>query len=143
MKFWDTSALVPLFVTQPQSIVVRALLTEDPSFIVWWGARVELASAFARGRREGVISSDDLRTLRNQAQVLFEATITIMPDSALADRAERLLYTHSLRAADSLQLAAALRASQERPAGLGFVCFDLQLRQAAQLEGFSVLPASV
>lgn len=51
-----------------------------------------------------------------------------------------LLELHPLRAADALHLAAALLAVEERPQGLGFVTFDLRLADAAEREGFAVLP---
>ena len=56
-------------------------------------------------------------------------------------RALRLVRTHALRAADALQLAAALVASEERPESLPFVCLDDHLRDAARREGFTVLPS--
>ena len=46
---------------------------------------------------------------------------------------------HPLRAADSLQLAAALASAEEDPSGVGFVCFDIRLNEAASREGFTVL----
>ncbi|HSJ25022.1 MAG TPA: hypothetical protein VK929_10160 [Longimicrobiales bacterium] len=54
--------------------------------------------------------------------------------------AMRLLRTHPLRAADALQLAAAL-AWAPAPAGDVFVTLDERLATAATLEGFTVLPA--
>jgi len=47
---------------------------------------------------------------------------------------------HSLRAADALQLAAALIWTEETTAGAEFVCLDQNLREAALKEGFTVLP---
>jgi len=55
--------------------------------------------------------------------------------------AERLLTTHALRAADALQLAAALQWRGEPSSGAQFVSFDGRLRGAAYAEGFAVLPA--
>lgn len=48
---------------------------------------------------------------------------------------------HALRSADALQLAAALVACDERPRGETFVSLDERLRNAAQREGFTVLPS--
>ena len=54
--------------------------------------------------------------------------------------AERLLRLHPLRAADSLQLAAAANAAaEEDPASIGFVCFDTRLNEAASREGFAIV----
>jgi hypothetical protein len=48
--------------------------------------------------------------------------------------------SHPLRAADALQLAAALVWCDEAPQGTAFVCLDDRLRDAARREGFAVLP---
>lgn len=56
------------------------------------------------------------------------------------NQAIRLLGLHPLRAADALQLAAALVWADRRPRGHPFVCLDAGLREAAHAEGFSVLP---
>jgi hypothetical protein len=45
-----------------------------------------------------------------------------------------------LRAADALQLAAALVWCQGDPLQHGFVCLDQRLREAARREGFTALP---
>lgn len=55
------------------------------------------------------------------------------------DRADRLLAAHDLRAADALQLGAALVLSQERPRGRELVTADAVLGRAAAAEGFTVL----
>lgn len=57
-------------------------------------------------------------------------------------RARRLLEAHPLRAADALHLGAALVAVEERPHGIAFVSFDLRLADAAEREGFEVLPGT-
>jgi len=59
---------------------------------------------------------------------------------AVRVRARRLLETHPLSAADALQLAAALVMTEERPTGTEFVTFDVRLAEAANKEGFPVLP---
>ena len=51
----------------------------------------------------------------------------------------RLLRLHPLRTADSLQLAAALIATNHQPQKLSFVCNDARLSNAARKEGFTVI----
>ena len=53
--------------------------------------------------------------------------------------AERIVETHSLRAADALQIGAAVLAAEDNPAELEFVTFDENLADAAEREGFRVL----
>jgi predicted nucleic acid-binding protein len=59
------------------------------------------------------------------------------PSQEVRDQARRVLRVHPLRAADALQLAAALVWK-----GRHFVCFDQRLREAAQREGFRLFPPS-
>jgi hypothetical protein len=54
-----------------------------------------------------------------------------------------LLSLLPLRAADSLQLAAAIVWADKKPKGHHFVCCDNRLREAAKKEGFSVLPKTL
>src|SRR5437764_15491439 len=66
----------------------------------------------------------------------------ILAGDHVCDLAQRLLDTHELRAADSLQLAAALTWCQQRPARRDFICADQQLSKAATAAGFIVLELS-
>jgi uncharacterized protein len=50
----------------------------------------------------------------------------------------RLLRVHPPRAADAVQLAAALVATSEDPSQFAFLTSDRQLREAAEKEGFTV-----
>ncbi len=64
----------------------------------------------------------------------------VLPGERIRQRAERLLLTHPLRAADAFQLAAALIWAEETPQGLEVVCLDQNLREAALKEDFTLLP---
>jgi hypothetical protein len=83
-------------------------------------------------------------TEEGQAQrvlsLLCDRWTEIEPSREMREVAMRVLRLHSLRAADSLQLAAALIWAHGHASGLVFVSLDQRLREAASLEGFSVLP---
>ena len=140
MNFWDASAVIPLCVDEPHSQAVRGIAAEDGSLAVWWGSVVECLSAFARLRREGVLSTGDEDDLRELLGMLSSSWTEIEPSDEIRAIAGRLLLAHPLRAADSLQLAAALVWAGKTPAGHQFVCFDQRLRDAARKEGFKVMP---
>ncbi len=55
-------------------------------------------------------------------------------------RALRSVRTHNLSAANGLQLAAALTWSGESPEGHELVTLDQRLHEAAEREGFTVVP---
>ena len=140
MRFWDASALVPLCLAQPASATVRSLLPNDPALIVWWASPMECWSAFARLKREGVLTGTQEKAVLHRLELLRNAWAEVLPGEAVRSHAARLLRLHPLRAADALQLAAALVWAGTPHDGASFVTLDERLGQAAQLEGFEVLP---
>lgn len=110
----------------------------DEDVVVWWTTRIECLSALSRRKREGVLSSSGEGQARAVLSVLAEAWSEVQPIEMVRIRAERLLSIHPLRAADALQLAAALIWAREMPRGFDFVCLDQNLREAALKEGFSI-----
>ncbi len=138
MKFWDSSALLPLLVEEPARERLLAILEEDSEVLAWWGTPVEIASALARREREGLLTADQVAAALEAARALAEGWHEIVPSDAVRRTAGRLLRTHPLRAADALQLAALLVASDHDPTSLELVCMDERLRSAARREGFTV-----
>ena len=141
MRFWDSSALLPLLVDEPTRARLIALLEEDSEVLAWWGTTVEMTSTLARREREGLLTADDVAAALAAARALSESWHEIVPSDAVRRTAERLLRTHPLRAADALQLGAALIAADHDPASLELVCLDERLTVAARREGFTVLGA--
>jgi predicted nucleic acid-binding protein len=139
VKFWDSSAIIPLCFKEPASETIRTLAKSDEDIIVWWGTMVECLSALSRRRREGSIPADAERRARNALKALASAWSEVQPTEIVRQRSERLLMVHPLRAADSLQLAAALVWSEDKPQGLEFISLDKNLSEAAFKEGFTVI----
>lgn len=89
MKFWDTSAIVPLCVQEPNSGTVREILIEDPSMVVWWGTRTECISALVRQVREGGLTPTDERTARHVLQTLMQTWTEMQPSETLCNETLR------------------------------------------------------
>lgn len=140
MKFWDSSAILPLCLKEPQTMVIKKILQAEEGMVVWWATSVECCSAFARLRREKVITDLDEEKARKILTELITAWNEIQPCENVRRSAKRILLRHPLRAADSLQLAAALAWTQEQTDGHSFVCLDKRLQEAARREGFNILP---
>ncbi len=119
---------------------VEPLLRSDPEIAVWWATRVECQSAVARLRREKLLDVRGERQARRVLDRLLTSVIEIQPSAELRESALRLLDLHPLRAADALQLAAALECCGARPRGFPLVSTDDRLRDAALRQGFDVLP---
>jgi predicted nucleic acid-binding protein len=133
--FWDASALVPLCLPGPADPRARRLLREQKP-VVWWGTPVEMAGAFARLRREGHLTPTQAESARTRLDILRRAWLEVQPIAEVRELAEDLIERRELRAADALQLAAALVWCNRRPARRHFICQDRRLRRAASEEGF-------
>jgi predicted nucleic acid-binding protein len=140
MKFWDSSAIIPLCVNEATSEILRRIAENDQEITVWWATRVECISALGRRKREGIFSVEAERNSREILSQLSMEWSEVLPTPLVRQRAERLIGIHPLRAADSFQLAAALIWAEENPQELAFVCLDQNLREAARKEGFAILP---
>jgi predicted nucleic acid-binding protein len=135
LAFWDASALVPLCVGQ--SATPRAIaLYKSYEAVVWWATPVEIASALARLLRMKQLDSSDWAKARHLAAALADAWFVIQPSDGLRAKATQLVDRYDLRAADALQLAAALEWCQDVPQGRVFLTADQKLREAAVLAGF-------
>ncbi len=143
MRFWDSSAVMPLLVGEGSTQAVLSEIDRDPEMIVWWGTQVECVSALARLERDAKLDSAGMTAAVDRLDGLIRAWQEIQPADRVRQTATRLLRVHVLRAADALQLGAAIAAAEDRPASLAMVTLDDRLAKAAQREGFKVvLPAN-
>ena len=136
--FWDASALVPLCVHEAASRSAHSHLRKFAP-VVWWGSLLEIQSAISRLHREKQITDAGKKGASERLQFLGGGWREILPGDSLRELAMELLDVYSLRAADSLQLAASLTWCEQRPARRRFICGDKKLSQAANSIGFSVL----
>ena len=142
MRFWDSSALVPLVLEEPMTAVMEGILDDDREIVLWWGSIVECASALSRSLREKRIGRSIHESAIRALEELHARAFEIQPTREVRRRALRLLRLHHISAADSFQLSAALAWCGEKTDGAGFVCLDSRLRDAAMREGFEYLPDS-
>lgn len=140
MKFWDSSAILPLLVEEPQSLAREELLGADPEMAAWFSTPVECCSALMRRMREGAMTLSEADKAMARLRMLEASWVEVSPSDKVRTTAERLLRVHPLRAADALQLAAAWVACRGEPSGMELVCADERLSRAARLEGFAVVP---
>ena len=140
MKFWDSSALVPLIVDEDETDYCLKILSEDQEMLIWCLSRVEVVSALCRRLREGKLSEPDFQGSKKRLNEFIERAHEVKAIEKVRHRALRLLEVHPLRAADACQLSSALVATQEDPDRLAIISFDQRLKNAALKEGFVVNP---
>ena len=139
MKFWDSSAIIPLLVREAASDRVRRMVSEDADMLVWWGTPIECTSAVARRERDRHLDSETATLALERLRVMVPSWTEVQPTERVRSIAQRALRVHALRAADALQLAAAIVAAGEDRASLEMVCLDQRLTLAARREGFQVI----
>ena len=140
MRFWDSSALVPLIVRQPNSSEAEHWIAEDDTIVVWTLTPIEVMSALRRLVREGALIERAAREAEEMTGILFGHTHVVTDVERVKGLAARLLRLHSLRASDALQLAAAQAWSDGHPDAAVVHTFDRRLADAASREGFRVIP---
>lgn len=116
------------------------LLREDSDQTVWWETRTECISALGRRTRQGTLTVRGEAQARVALQQMIDNWDEVQPTLWVRAVAEVLLDHHPLKAADAMQLAAAVAWSSGQPQGRVFVCLDRQLRAAASAVGFVILP---
>jgi uncharacterized protein len=139
MRFWDTSAIVPLLITEPQSVTMRDTLADDPTIATAAIATIEITSALWRRRHRREISVG----AHHDAEVIF-ASLTrrwreVVDSAEVMEVALRLVTRHPMKSLDALQLASAIVLAPA-PELLPFVTLDKKLAAAARAEGFPILP---
>jgi uncharacterized protein len=139
MKFWDASAVVPLLVAEPRTRALQLIATDDPDLLVWWGTAIECASALARLEREETLETLAAVAAFERLRRLADGWHEVEPTDAVRETATRFLRVHPLRAAESLQLAAAFAAAEGRPSSLELLTLDDRLAAAARREGFPIV----
>jgi predicted nucleic acid-binding protein len=142
IAYLDTSALIKAYVIEAGSDWIRTLVKPDQTPTVFTSQLtvVEAVCAFARRRREGVLSAEHhariLTSFEYDAKYLYN-TLTV--EIAVVESAKRLANLHPLRAYDAVQLASAWLANEKLvQAGhppLTFICADDRLLAIAQVEG--------
>lgn len=139
MRFWDTSALVPVVIVERETSRVRHWMRDDGDVVVWTLTRVELLSALARRRREIPAAAERLLAARREILAAWERWSEVSAVDLVRRHAERVVESHPLRAEGALQIGAALVAAGDEPGTLTFVTLDEAQAEAAEREGLRVL----
>ncbi|MBI2202700.1 MAG: type II toxin-antitoxin system VapC family toxin [Candidatus Rokubacteria bacterium] len=140
MRFWDSSAVVPLLVEQDASDRVAGWVDTDHAVVLWTLTSVEVASALRRLVRERALREALALEAEARMDEMARACHVVVDIDTVKTVARRLLRLHTLRAFDALQLAAAMQWAEGHPDGRILCTLDGRLAEAARREGF-VVPA--
>jgi predicted nucleic acid-binding protein len=121
LRFWDSSALVPLLTLEPTSSRMLELYQIDPALLVWWGTEVELASALARLEREGTLQPEEADQAFTRLTRLKSAWHEVLPSEEVRETARRFLRVHFPAGHGRLATGSSLR-GQPREAFTAQLC---------------------
>ena len=140
MRFWDSPALVPSS-SSNQSLQRSSdgLLRTRPS-LHGTLTPVELVAALRRLVRDGALVERAAREAEEVVRDLIARAHIVSDVERVKALTIRVLRVHALRAADALQLGAALAWSDGHTEGAILHTFDKRLAEAASREGFRVIP---
>ena len=99
MRYFDTSALVKQYFVEPGSMAVRELLKSGERVFTAVLTYAETHAAFARRKREGILSPTATRRLALRFDKDWESYDVVLLNSELLSLARRILYRHPLRSA--------------------------------------------
>ncbi len=140
--FLDATALTPLFVRGPGTDFMMRLMEEieDNRKLIAAGTPLEVYAALKRGETEGALSEQDGAQARAILRTESARMVQQPLNPAVLEAARQMLDQHPLRAAEAIQLGAAVVAREMLvDVAIVFVASSAPLLSAAQAEGFEVL----
>jgi predicted nucleic acid-binding protein len=138
VRFWDSSAVVPLLVRQAASPTLTGWRAADAGMVLWTLTAVEAVSALERLGRERAAPTALVQAASVRTRERVDVSRVVVDLEAVQTLALRLLRLHPLRAFAALQLGAALHRAESRPHGRILHSLDGRLAEAARREGFDV-----
>lgn len=135
--FADSSAFVKLYLREPGTDRMRTLAAAH-QVAVSSLAYAELHATFARRKREGSLTTQDLDTVREHFEEDWKGVLQITAGREVLAPIPTLCERHPLRGADAVHLASALLL-RDRGLDVTFACSDQRLLDAAGAEGLAPL----
>jgi predicted nucleic acid-binding protein len=117
-------------------------LLKQYGIVVWWATPIEMCSTFERLLRTSELTVAEHTAARRRLEELRQVWREVQPSEPLRSQAETLLDRFPLKAADALQLAAALLWSSGAPQHCVLLSGDVQLLEAARHLGFQTVATS-
>lgn len=135
--FCDTSALVKLYIVEPESTALKALMAEAEAVAVCRIAWAETHAALSRRAREVPEDAPAIEHAKSALAADWSHFVVLEITQSLVERAGEYADTFALRGYDSVQLAAAAEAASIAQTPVTFACFDARLNKAAKVLGMA------
>ena len=141
--YLDASALVKRYIAERGSEETIALTADSDVTATSIVSRAEVAAAFAKAVRAGLVKDDVARNAQRRFAGDWPDLARVSLTEAVVERAERLAWEHGLRGYDAVQLASALAWQESIGEEIMMATFDRQLWEAASRSGLMPWPDEV
>jgi predicted nucleic acid-binding protein len=132
IAYLDASALVKRYIVERGSRETIALTADAEMTATSVVSRAEVAAAFAKAVRVGLISDRVARNAQRRFVGDWADLARVSVSEALVERAEALAWEYGLRGYDAVQLASALTWQESAGEEIVLATFDQQLWEAAR-----------
>lgn len=140
--YLDTSALVKAYIQEEFSEEILTEMSQAKIVATHPIAYVEAHAAFSRVKLEKKITEQEFDSVRSNFRNDWENYLLFDNTSELLKQAADLADILSLRAYDSVHLAAANLLAKQSKLPVKFACFDSHLNKAANILGLLLLTMS-
>ena len=140
IAYLDASALVKRYIVERGSRETIALTAESEMTATSIASRAEVAAAFARAVRVGLVARDVARNAQRRFAGDWPDLVRVPLTEALVERAAGLAWEHGLRGYDAVQLASALAWQESVGEQIVLATFDQELWEASMRTGLEVWP---
>jgi predicted nucleic acid-binding protein len=132
IAYLDASALVKRYIVERSSRETIALMADSEMIATSIVSRAEVAAAFAKAVRAGLVKDELARNARRRFTGDWPDIVRVSLTESLVERAEGLAWEHGLRGYDAVQLASALTWQESVGEQIVLATFDQQLWEAAK-----------
>ena len=140
IAYLDASALVKRYIVEGGSQETIALTADSDVTATSIVSRAEVAAAFAKAARMGLVEDDVARNAQRRFAGDWPDLARVSVTEAVVERAERLTWEHGLRGYDAVQLASALTWQESVGEEIVLATFDRLLWEAARRSGLKAWP---
>jgi predicted nucleic acid-binding protein len=140
IAYLDASALVKRYIVERGSRETIALTADSEMTATSIVSRAEVAAAFARAVRAGLVKDEVARSAQRKFAGDWPDVVRVPVTESLTERAEGLAWEYGLRGYDAVQLASAMTWQESVGEQIVLATFDQQLWEAARRTGFKAWP---
>lgn len=139
MNYFDTSAIIKIFVEEPGSKRVEDLVAGEPRLATSRVAYAEVHAALARRHREGTLAPRLHRMISRAFDFDWLAYVQVDLVDPLLALTRDLVRRYPLPGFDAIHLASAMHLQQELSEAMQIVASDQRLLAAARSEGLLIV----